>query len=91
MQALIQGWTEALDPENKEKAIEIVLKYNRETPEEIVRRQLPATRILMLPTAQFEFGRIDVAAWKQTEQIMLTQNLIDNPVHIESRLKPMVE
>jgi hypothetical protein len=68
-----------------------VLKYNRETPEEIVRRQLPATRILMLPTARFEFGRIDVAAWKQTEQIMLSQKLIDTPVHIENRLRPAVE
>jgi NitT/TauT family transport system substrate-binding protein len=91
MQALIQGWTEALDPENKEKAIEIVLKYNQETPEKIVRKQLPATRILMLPTAGSDFGKIDIAAWKQTEQIMLTQKLIDHPVHIESRLRPAVE
>jgi len=91
MQALLQGWTEALDPENKEMAIKIVLKYNQETPEKIVRKQLPATRILMLPNAKFEFGKIDVTAWKQTEQIMLTQNLIDNPVHIESRLMPAVE
>jgi len=91
MQALLQGWTEALDPENKEMAIKIVLKYNQETPEKIVRKQLPATRTLMLPNAKFEFGRIDVVAWKQTEQIMLTQNLIDKPVHIESRLNPAVE
>jgi len=91
MQALLQGWTEALDPENKEMAIKIVLKYNRETPEKIVRKQLPATRTLMLPDAKFEFGKIDVTAWKQTEQIMLTQNLIDNPVHIENRLMPAVE
>jgi NitT/TauT family transport system substrate-binding protein len=91
MQALIQGWTEALDPENKEQAIKTVLKYNQETPEDIVRQQLPATRILMLPTAGFQFGKIDVAAWKQTEEIMLTQKLIDNPVHIESRLKPAIE
>jgi NitT/TauT family transport system substrate-binding protein len=91
MQALLQGWTEALDPENKEMAIKIVLKYNQETPEKIVRKQLPATRILMLPNAKFEFGKIDVTAWKQTEQIMLTQNLIDNPVHIESRLMPAGE
>jgi NitT/TauT family transport system substrate-binding protein len=91
MQALIQGWTEALDPENKEQAIKTVLKYNQETPEDIVRQQLPATRILMLPTAGFQFGKIDVAAWKQTEEIMLTQKLIDNPVHIESRLKPVVD
>jgi len=91
MQALIQGWTEALDPENKEQAIKTVLKYNQETPEDIVRQQLPATRILMLPTAGFKFGKIDVAAWKQTEEIMLTQKLIDNPVNIETRLKPVVD
>ncbi|MGB5747419.1 MAG: ABC transporter substrate-binding protein [Desulfobacterales bacterium] len=91
MQALMQGWTEALDPENKDKAIETVLKYNQETPEDIVRQQLPATRILMLPSAGFQFGKIDVAAWKQTEEIMLAQKLIDNPVKIESRLKPAIE
>jgi NitT/TauT family transport system substrate-binding protein len=90
MQALIQGWTEALDPENKEQAIKIILKYDQETPEEIVRQQLPATRILMLPSAGFPFGKIDVPAWKQTEEIMLNQKLIDNPVNIESRLKPVV-
>ena len=91
MQALIQGWTEALDPENKEQAIKTVMKYNQETPEDIVRQQLPATRILMLPTAGFQFGKIDVAAWKQTEAIMLDQKQIDNPVDIAGRLKPAVE
>jgi NitT/TauT family transport system substrate-binding protein len=91
MQALTQGWEEALDPANKEKAIETVLKYNQETPEEIVRKQLPATRILMLPSAGVKFGQIDVAAWKQTEEIMLAQKVIEKPVHIETRLKPVVD
>ena len=91
MQALINGWTEALDPENKEKAVETVLQYNQETPEDIVRQQLPATRILMLPAAGFKFGKIDVDAWKQTEEIMLAQKLIENPVNIETRLKPIVD
>ncbi len=91
MQALIQGWEEALDPANKEKAIETVLKYNQETPEAIVRQQLPATRILMLPSAGIKFGQIDVAAWKQTEEIMVAQKVIDAPVNIESRLKPIVD
>ena len=84
--ALLQAWREALDPANKDKAVDTVLKYNQETAEEIVRKQLPATRILMLPEPDFEFGKIDMAAWKQTEQIMLTQKLISNAVHIESRL-----
>jgi NitT/TauT family transport system substrate-binding protein len=91
MQALIQGWEEALDPANKEKAIETVLKYNQETPEAIVRQQLPATRILMLPSAGIKFGQIDAAAWKQTEEIMVSQKVIDAPVNIESRLKPIVD
>ena len=91
MQALIQGWEEALDPANKDKAIATVLKYNQETPEAIVRQQLPATRILMLPSAGVKFGQIDVAAWKQTEEIMLAQKVIEKPVNIESRLQPVVD
>ena len=89
--AILQAWREALDPENKDKAIETVLKYNQDISQEIVRKQLPATRILMLPEPDFEFGKIDVAAWKQTEQIMLAQKLIAGPVHIENRLNPVIE
>ena len=91
MKALMEAWREALHHENKGKAIETVLKYNQETPVEIVKKQLPATRILMLPGKDSEFGKIDVAAWKQTEEIMLDQKLISAPVNIEDRLKQMVE
>jgi len=90
MSALIEAWREALFPEHKDKAIETVLKYNKETPAAIVEKQLPATRILMLPGPDSEFGKIDVEAWKQTEQIMLDQKLIAAPVHIEKYLKPMI-
>jgi len=89
MQALMEAWGEALSPDNKDKAVETVLKYNPETPAEIVNKQLPATRILMLPKPDSKFGKIDVAAWKQTEQIMIDQKLIDAPVNIETRLKQM--
>jgi NitT/TauT family transport system substrate-binding protein len=91
MKALLEAWREALLPEHKDKAIETVLKYNPETPADIVKKQLPATRILMLPGPDSEFGKIDVAAWQQTEKIMLDQKLITAPVHIEKRLKPLVE
>ena len=90
MTALLQGWRAALDPVNKEKAIQTVLQFNRETPEAIVRQQLPVTRKLMLPTSNFSFGKIDTAAWKQTEEIMLSQKLIPKPVNVESLLKPIV-
>ncbi len=89
IKALLQGWQDILQPANTEKAIELVLKYNKETPEEIVRKQLPATRILMMPTPDFEFGKIDMAAWKQTEEIMLSQKLIPGPVYVEKLLKPI--
>ena len=91
IKALLQGWREALDPANKETAIQLVLKYNKETPEEIVRQQLPATRILMMPSADLAFGTIDVAAWKQTEEIMLAQKLIPVQVYVEKLLKPINE
>ena len=91
MKALIEAWREALFPEHKDKAIETVLKYNPETPADIIKKQLPATRILMLPDPDSQFGKIDVAAWQQTEQIMLDQKLIAAPVNIENRLKLMVE
>ena len=91
MKALMEAWREALLPENKDKAIETVLKYNPEIPADIVEKQLPATRILMLPGKDTKFGHIDVAAWQQTEKIMLDQKLIPAPVHIEKRLNPVVE
>ncbi len=91
MTALLDAWREALDPVNKDKSIETVLKYNQETPEEIVRKQLPATRNLMLPEPGFEFGKVDVAAWKQTEEIMLDQKLISDRVQIENRIKPLAK
>jgi NitT/TauT family transport system substrate-binding protein len=89
LKALLQGWREALDPDNAEKSIALVLKYNKETPEEIVRQQLPATRILMMPSANFKFGTIDTNAWQQTEEIMLAQKLIPVSVYVEKLLKPI--
>jgi len=91
MKALLEAWREALSPEDKDKAVKTVLKYNPETPADIVEKQLPATRILMLSGKDSTFGKIDVAAWQQTEKIMLDQKLIPAPVQIEKRLKPVVE
>lgn len=41
----------------------------------------------MKPSEKTVFGAIDIAAWKQTESIMLEQKLILAPVDIEKRLK----
>jgi NitT/TauT family transport system substrate-binding protein len=84
LSALLEGWREALEPGNQEKAIQVLLEADRETPEAVVRRQLPVTRELMLPPAGAAFGKIDTAAWKQTEEVMRAQNLIPAPVNVDS-------
>jgi NitT/TauT family transport system substrate-binding protein len=88
MRALLQGWREALDPENKEKAVEAVHEFDKDTPIKIIRKQLAATRALMKPSPEIEIGRIDVEAWAQTERIMLEQELITAPVSVERILRP---
>lgn len=88
VRALIQGWREALDPENKEKAVATVQRFDRDAPIDVIRKQLAATRMLMTPSLAIEMGRIDVEAWKQTETIMIEQKLISGPISVEKILRP---
>jgi len=88
LEALLQGWQDALDPKNEDPAVKVLLDADRETPEAVVRKQLAVTRQLMTTTPASEFGRIDTAAWKQTEEIMRTQRLIPGPVAVETLLAP---
>jgi NitT/TauT family transport system substrate-binding protein len=83
--ALLTAWQAALDPANTEKTIALVQAYDQNTPEEIIAKQLAATRELMLP-AKGRFGGIDLGAWQQTEKIMLEQGVIDTPVDVEKVL-----
>ena len=85
--ALLQGWREALDPANKEKAVAAIRQFDKDTPIDIIRKQLAATRMLMKPPPGTAIGRIDVEAWKQTESIMLEQKLIPGPVSVERILR----
>lgn len=92
MNALLTAWKESMDPANKEKVIETVHQFDLDTPKEIIREQLEITRDLTVPFGDFAkggefFGKIDPAAWKGTEKIMLDQKLISKPVNIEKYLK----
>ena len=89
--ALLQGWREALDPGNKEKAVATILQFDRDTPINTITKQLSATRMLMKPSQGIAIGSIDVEAWKQTERIMLEQRLIPDPVSVEKILRPYSE
>ena len=85
---LIRGWEAALDPVNKEKALALLKKYNRDTPEELRAKQLEVTRSIVIPTSNVPLGTLDVAAWKQTEAIMLEQGLIKKSIQVEKALFP---
>jgi NitT/TauT family transport system substrate-binding protein len=84
--ALRQGWQDALDPQNEEQAVQVLLQMDRETPAAVVRRQLAVTRDLMLPAPGTAFGTIDLDAWKQTAEIMAAQQLIPPQPNVESVL-----
>jgi NitT/TauT family transport system substrate-binding protein len=81
LNALLRGWHDALDPANTDAAVKVLLESDRETPEAVVRQQLPVTRELMLKP-EVAFGAIDAAAWRQTEEIMRDQGLIHQPVDV---------
>jgi NitT/TauT family transport system substrate-binding protein len=87
LQGLLQGWMMALDPQNASETIDTVSRYDKETPRQILAKQLDATRTLMQPPAGKAFGWIDEAAWQETERIMLDQQLISAPIGIENSLQ----
>jgi NitT/TauT family transport system substrate-binding protein len=85
--ALIEGWQDAVAPENSEKAVSVLRQFDKDTPLEIIRKQLEATRSLIKPGSESLVGSIDMPAWTQTEQIMLDQKLISEPAHLDNLLK----
>lgn len=84
--ALLQGWREAMNPANRKKAIATLQQFDKDTPLHILEKQLDVTRKLIQPTPDIAIGTMDVDAWKQTEKIMLEQNQIPEPVHVETVL-----
>lgn len=85
--ALLNGWEAAFDPENQQKALALLEKYDRETAPDIRKQQLAITRDFVKPALDIPIGRIDVDAWKQTENIMLKQHQIPRPVSVATILK----
>ena len=84
--ALLKGWESAMDPANEETALKIVKKMDKGTSDEIRRKQLNATRILIKPSASLKIGTIDINAWKQSETSLLKDKQIKKLVNIETRL-----
>ena len=86
LRALLQGWRQALDPANADKAVATVQRFDRDTSVAVLRKQLDATRALMISPSGKDFGWIDSHAWKQTAGIMFEQKLIAAPVSVDEIL-----
>jgi NitT/TauT family transport system substrate-binding protein len=84
--ALLDAWEAAMDPANEAAVLGVVKKKDKGTRDDIRQKQLTATRKLIKPDRTVRIGRMDAAAWKQTETIMLNEGQIKAPVNIESRL-----
>jgi len=84
--ALLDAWEAAMDPANEAAVLRVVKKKDKGTRDDIRQKQLTVTRKLIKPDRTVRIGRLDAAAWKQTETIMLNEGQIKAPVNIASRL-----
>lgn len=91
LRALLKGWCQAVDPVNKDLAVAVVQRFDRDSTPQVLQQQLTITRTLVKPSAERVIGAIDTSAWRQTERIMLKHHQIAAPVNVVERLKPMLE
>ena len=85
---LIQAWSQALADENLDRAVHILKKYNPEISVDLLKQQIKATKLLVMPDGLTKLGQRDKEAWEQTEEIMFNQHLIQQDVIIEHILTP---
>jgi NitT/TauT family transport system substrate-binding protein len=85
---LLAGWKEAIKPINQEKALQIIHSFERDTPLDMLEKQLVVTRMMVQPDPGIPIGTIDAAAWHQTEQMMRDQGQIPRPVDVQKILQP---
>jgi len=88
--ALLRAWISALDPNNMNKAVKTLQRFDRDSSVGTLRQQLEITRQLVQPDPKVPIGHIDIDAWKQTEQIMLEQNRVPVAVAVQRVLKPQL-
>lgn len=82
--AIKEGWKQALAPENKDKMASIIRHYEKTLSLSIISRQLQATRDLITLHGTRTIGFIDKDAWTQTEKIMYEQGLLNRRVDTKS-------
>jgi NitT/TauT family transport system substrate-binding protein len=90
VRAVLRGWRQFMDPANSERVVSVVRQYDKDTPADIMRRQLAVTRQLVQPNPDIAVGTIDRQGWQQTESIMLQHHQIVKSVHVLQRLIPLL-
>jgi hypothetical protein len=70
----------------KKKVLAAIKELDKNTKDAIRKKQLAATRALVLP-ASGKIGDIDLVAWQQTEAIMLQAGQIKRAVQVEKYLQ----
>lgn len=84
IKALFKGWNKAMDPANEAASLAAIAKRDKGNNDAIRKLQLDSTRALVMKDG---FGKIDEAAWKQTEAIMLEQGQIKKAVGVENSFR----
>jgi NitT/TauT family transport system substrate-binding protein len=84
--ALLQGWEAAINQDNEADVLAAVKELDKSTDDLIMKKQLASTRKLVQADAK-KIGAIDVAAWQQTEAIMLQAGQIKRAVQVEKYLR----
>ncbi len=83
--ALMEAWSQAMDPANEEKVCKAVAKRVPDTPMAVLKEQLRMTRKLVVRRG-WKIGKIDREAWEQTLSIMREQGLVERPLNLEKVL-----
>ncbi len=85
VQALVKGWDKAMDSSNEANSLAAIAARDKGNNDAIRKQQLEVTRALVIKDGVF--GKIDEAAWKQTEKIMLKEGQIKKAVTVENSFK----
>jgi NitT/TauT family transport system substrate-binding protein len=86
--SLCKAWEAALAPENKDKAIETLQQFDKDTSVDVMAEQLEVTRRLIKPTADMAIGTIDLPAWQQTAKIMAEQKQTSRLISVTDAILP---
>jgi NitT/TauT family transport system substrate-binding protein len=86
--SLCKAWEAALAPENKDKAIETLQQFDKDTAVDVMTEQLEVTRRLIKPTADMAIGTIDLPAWQQTAKIMAEQKQTPRLISVTDAILP---